>query len=151
MSLYRQVVEHPGLELLPYKLQQRLRQWEQDTGHHHPDSYGYNGFAIAPGWKVGGWPWARAVDPRRWRRPLVCDCGELLELILKIEGAEWGYDEEHGDYPWRPVEDADSDGDFEVYPAETQPTMIMIGDAYRLWVFTCPGSPDHPARTTVEW
>lgn len=74
-----------------------------------------------------------------------------MELLLQVEGAEWGYDEDRGVYPWRPVEDADGDGEFEVYPWETQPTMIMIGDAYRLWVFTCPASPDHPARTTVEW
>jgi hypothetical protein len=40
--------------------------------------------------------------------------------------------------------------EFEVFPAETQPTMVMIGDAYRLWVFTCPVSADHPARTMVE-
>lgn len=143
-----QVVEYPGLELLPVKLQQRLRQWEQDAGQRY---HGYDGVAIAPGWKVGGWPRARAVDPLRWGGPLVCACGELLELLLKIEGAEWGYDEDRGDYPWRPVEDADGDGDFEVYPAETQPTMIMIGDAYRLWMFACPASADHPARTTVEW
>jgi maltose alpha-D-glucosyltransferase/alpha-amylase len=41
-----------------------------------------------------------------------------------------------GVYPWRPVEDADSSGEFEVSPWETQPT--MIGDAYRLWLLTCP-------------
>jgi hypothetical protein len=29
--------------------------------------------------------------------------------------------------------------------------MTMIGDAYRLWVFACPASADHPARTIVEW
>jgi hypothetical protein len=139
-----QVVEYPELELLPDQLQRRLRRWEQDTGHHYWD------LAIAAGWKVGGWP--RGVGPwKLWRRPLVCACGELLELLLKIEGAEWGYDEDRGDYPWRPVEDVDSDGEFEVFSAETQPTMIMIGDAYRLWVFTCPASPDHPVRTTVEW
>jgi hypothetical protein len=143
-----QVVEYPGLELLPDELQQRLRQWEQDAGQR---SYGYDGVAIAPGWKVGGWPLARAVHPRRWGGPLACDCGELLELLLKVEGAEWGYDEDRGDYPWRPVEDANGDGDFEVYPWEVQPTMIMMGDAYRLWVFICPASADHPARTTVEW
>jgi hypothetical protein len=142
-----QVIEYPGLELLPEELQQRLRQWERDAG----PRYGYDGVAIAPGWKVGGWPRARAVDPWTWGGPLVCACGELLELLLKIEGGEWGYDEERGDYPWRPVEDANGDGDFEVYPREVQPTMIMIGGAYRLWVFTCPASADHPARTTVEW
>jgi hypothetical protein len=32
-----------------------------------------------------------------------------------------------------------------------QPTMMIVGAAYRLWVFTSPASPDHPARTTVEW
>jgi hypothetical protein len=141
-----QVVEYAELALLPDALQQRLRHWEQDTGQHY---YGYDGVAIAPGWKVGGW--RRGVAPWRWERPLVCACGELMELLLKIEGAEWGYDEDRGVYPWRPVEDADSSGEFEVYPWETQPTMIMIGDAYRLWVFTCPASPNHPARTTVEW
>jgi hypothetical protein len=141
-----QIVEYPGLELLPKELQQRLRQWERDTGQH---DYGYNGLAVAPGWKVGGW--TLGVRPWTWRRPLVCGCGELMELLLKIEGAEWGYDEDRGIYPWRPVEDADGDGDFEVFPWETQPTMIMIGDAYRLWVFACPASADHPARTMVEW
>jgi len=39
-----------------------------------------------------------------------------MELLLKVEGAEWGYDEDRGVYPWRPVEDADGDGEFEVYP-----------------------------------
>jgi hypothetical protein len=99
-----QVVEYPGLELLPAKLQQRLRQWQQDTGQR------YDGVAIASGWKVGGWPWAQTVDPLRWGGPLVCACGELLELLLKVEAAEWGYDQDRGDYPWRPVEDANGDG-----------------------------------------
>jgi hypothetical protein len=134
-----QVVEYPGLELLPNELQQRLRQWERDTGQH---CYGYDGVAVAAGWKVGGWT---------WRRPVVCACGQPMSLLLKIEGAEWGYDEDRGDYPWRPVEDADGDGGFEVFPWETQPTMVMIGDAYRLCVFTCPASADHPARTRAEW
>jgi hypothetical protein len=49
---------HPELELLPDELQQRLRQWEQDTGHH------YWGLAIAAGWKVGGW--TRGVGPWSW-------------------------------------------------------------------------------------
>lgn len=141
-----QILEYPGLDLLPDELQQRLRQWARDAGEH---AYGYDGLAIAPGWKVGGW--TRGVGAWTWGRPLVCACGELMELLLQVEGAEWGYDEDRGVYPWRPVEDADGDGEFEVYPWETQPTMIMIGDAYRLWVFTCPASPDHPARTTVEW
>jgi hypothetical protein len=141
-----QVVEYPELALLPDELQQRLRRWERETGQH---SYGYDGVAIAPGWKVGGW--TRGVGPWTWGRALVCTCGELMELLLKIEGAEWGYDEGRGVYPWRPVEDVDRSGEFEVYPWETQPTMIMIGDAYRLWVFACPASPDHPVRTTVEW
>jgi hypothetical protein len=141
-----QVVEYPELALLPDALQQRLRRWARDAGQHY---YGYDGVAVAPGWKVGGW--TRGVDRWRWGRPLVCACGELMELLLKIEGAEWGYDEDRGVYPWRPVEDADGDGEFEVFPWQTQPTMIMIGDGYRLWVFTCPASADHPARTMVEW
>jgi hypothetical protein len=37
-----------------------------------------------------------------------------MELLLKVEGAEWGYDEDRGVHPWRPVEDADGDGKFEV-------------------------------------
>lgn len=143
-----QVVEYPGLELLPDELQRRLRQWERDAGQRY---YGYDGVAIAPGWKVGGW--TRGLGPWTWmwRRPLVCACGELMELLLKIEDAEWGYDEDRGDYPWRPVEDAASDGKFEVYPWETQPTMITTGRCRALWLFSCPTSPDHPARTIVEW
>jgi hypothetical protein len=143
-----QVVEYPGLELLPDELQQRLRQWERDAGRRY---YGYNGVAIAPGWKVGGW--TRGLGPWTWRRPLVCACGEFMELLLKIEDAEWGYDEDRGDYPWRPVEDADADddGEFAVFQAETQPTMITTGRCRALWLFTCPVSPDHPARTIVEW
>jgi hypothetical protein len=143
-----QVVEYPGLDLLPDGLQQRLRQWEWDAGQRY---YGYDGVAIAAGWKVGGW--TRGLDPWRWRQPLVCACGELLELLLKIEEAEWGYDEDRGDYPWRPVEDADADddGEFEVYPWQTQPTMITTGRVRALWLFACPTSADHPARTMVEW
>jgi hypothetical protein len=99
-----QVVEYPELALLPDALQQRLRRWARDAEQHY---CGYDGVAIAPGWKVGGW--TRGVDRWRWARPLVCACGELMELLLKVEGAEWGYDEDRGVYPWRPVEDADSD------------------------------------------
>lgn len=129
-----QVLEYQYGGLLPEDLEQRLDQWEDETGF----SYQYE-LSIADGWKVGGWADWSLTDPY----PMLCDdCGKDMELLLTIASFEWD-----GDKSWRPLEDA---GPSAPYPVPNMPTQVIIGRGYSLWAFTCPSSFEHPHKLTME-
>jgi hypothetical protein len=125
-----QVTEYPYGGLLPAGLDQRIQQWESDAG----PSYQYE-LSIANGWKVGGWSSWSLTDPY----PMVCDCGQDLELLLTIASSEWDRGES-----WRPLEDLDTGFH------GCSPTQVTIGRGYSLWIFICPASFDHPHQMSMQ-
>jgi hypothetical protein len=127
-----QVVEYQYIDFLPPGLQTRLREWEEETGN----DYQFE-LSIASGTKVGGWSSWHLTDPY----PMVCECGADMELLLRIDGFEWDSDQS-----WRPLEEDRFDDPY----LFSQPTGIIIGRGYGLWVFTCPVSYDHPHRLSMQ-
>lgn len=75
---------------------------------------------------------------------MVCDCGEDMRLLLRVASSEWD-----GDAAWRPVEDEPT-GTEPRYPRADEPTMIVIGRGYSLWIFICPRSYDHPHQVSMQ-
>lgn len=128
-----QIVEYPDSQVLPADLQERIRRWEESSGHW------YSGLAVAHGWKAGGHAsWALAGP-----EPMVCDCGTGMELLLTADSGEWNADPGY----WRPVEDnASGVGS----PRRADPTQVWIGRGYRLQIFRCPVSPDHEFDMTMQ-
>jgi hypothetical protein len=90
-----QVVEYPYVDFLPDDLRNRIRAWEESNGNQY-----YDELSIAIGWKVGGYAAWNLTDPV----PMVCDCGADMELLLRIDSAEW---DDTGS--WRPLERATLD------------------------------------------
>lgn len=130
-----EVVEYPYVGELPRDLYERMGQWEDSTGHR----YHYD-LSIADGWKVGGWASWSLADPH----PIRCECGETMRLLLTIAGSEWT-----GTGSWRPLEDG-GEAEYREFPARSAPTMVTIGRGYRLYVFVCEESADHPCRTVMQ-
>jgi hypothetical protein len=128
------VLEYQYGGLLPEDLDQRIQEWEEETGL----SYQYE-LSIADGWKAGGWADWSLTDPY----PVVCDdCGQDMDLLLTIASFEWD-----GVGSWRPLEDPVMGPSV---PAPNEPTQVMIGRGYSMWIFTCPASFDHPHKITEE-
>jgi hypothetical protein len=50
---------------------------------------------------------------------------------------------------WRPLEDTDG-GEYHSYPEPYDPTEVQIGRGYRLWIFYCPRSFDHPHQLAMQ-
>ncbi|GAA3901616.1 hypothetical protein GCM10023084_62570 [Streptomyces lacrimifluminis] len=130
-----QVTEYPAPEQLPAAVSARVDAWQEDTGHH------YTEFAVAPGWKAGGWGVVSsdeddAADPPR------CGCGAVTAPLFTVGLSEWNEDDEGG---WRPLEDADAD-DRRCYPPVGDPTGIELGDE-ELQIYYCPESYEHPPVT----
>jgi hypothetical protein len=127
-----QVTEYPAPEQLPTAVSARVEAWQEDTGHH------YIQFAVAPGWKIGGWGVVSsdeddAADPPR------CGCGSSTEPLFTVGLSEWNEDDEGG---WRPAEDADAD-ERRCFPPVGDPTWIELGDE-ELQVYRCLESYEHP-------
>ncbi|WP_239095230.1 hypothetical protein [Planotetraspora silvatica] len=131
-----QVVEYPYEDFLPGHLRERIRIWEESSGHRY-----FSELSIAGGWKVGGYASWNLSGPQQ----MACDCGADMELLLKIGGGEW---DRTGS--WRPLEDAGPQSEFHEYPNRWDPTAITIGRGYALWVFTCPVSFDHPYGMSMQ-
>lgn len=130
-----QVTEYPAPTQLPAEVSARVDAWQEETGRH------YTEFAVAPGWKTGGWGVVPsdeddAGDPPR------CGCGTATEPLLTVGLSEWNGDDEGG---WRPLEDADAD-DRQCYPPVGDPTGIELGDE-ELQIYYCPRSYEHPPVT----
>lgn len=126
-----QVLEYQYGDLLPGDLGQRIGEWEQQSGL----SYQYD-LSIADGWKAGGWASWSLTDPY----PVTCDdCGRDMELLLTVASSEWD-----GEGSWRPIEE-DRDG-----PSAHEPTRVSMGRGYRMYVFTCPASFEHPHQLVMQ-
>ncbi|WP_127354163.1 hypothetical protein [Actinacidiphila soli] len=127
-----QVTEYPAVNQLPAAVGARVRAWQEDTGHR------YNEFAVAPGWKVGGWGVVPS-DERDSADPPRCGCGAVAEPLFTVGLAEWNG---HNAGGWRPVEDADAD-DRRCYPPAGSQTTVDLGDE-ELQIYRCPESYEHP-------
>ncbi|MFJ7073505.1 hypothetical protein [Streptomyces sp. NPDC098781] len=127
-----QVTEYPAPDQLPDAVAARVHAWQEETGHH------YTHFAVAPGWKIGGWG-AVPSDAPDQADPPRCECGTVTEPLFTVGLSEWNGDNEGG---WRPVEDADAD-DRRSYPPAGDPTQIELGDE-QLQIYHCPESHEHP-------
>lgn len=129
-----QVTEYPALNQLPPAVRARVHAWQEDTGRW------YDPFAVAPGWKVGGWGVTDTDSPTD---PARCACGAVAEPLFTVGPAEWNGDDEGG---WRPVEDADADGR-RCYPPVGSQTTVDLGDE-QLQIYRCPDADEHPPVTT---
>ncbi|MEU2622819.1 hypothetical protein ABZ642_32635 [Streptomyces sp. NPDC007157] len=97
-------------------------------------------FAVAPGWKVGGFARWGVTGPQE----LVCSCGSPMELLLAIGSAEW----EGVRGSWTPLGEATSAG-AEGAAART-PTRVVVGRGGSLLVFVCLGDPAHGHRVSLQ-
>jgi hypothetical protein len=127
-----QVIEYPGLVQLPAVLNERVRAWQDATGHH------YNELSTAPGWRVGGWgasPW-REEEPAE---PVRCGCGAEALPLFTLGMSEWHGRDSGG---WRPLEDADA-GTRRCHPPVGDPTTVDLGDE-QMQIHRCPVDSRHP-------
>jgi hypothetical protein len=129
------VVEYPWWQDLPAELGRRVRAWDLE----HDGLY-HRQLAMAPGWKVGGWPPWPTTDPV----PMYCArCGTPMRHLLQIDGGEWG-DRQR----WRPLEERDLDAGTAGYAAE--PTGVVVGRSGLYRIFHCPRCPDAPVPFRVD-
>lgn len=131
------ITEYPDTEDLPEPLQDRIHAW-QDTLGEEP-SYDYrNDLSVAPGLKTGGWPyWPHCP------RPIECDCGSEMSLLLTLPHGE------RGARSWTPIEDrfhAAKPG----YDAEFHDPTGFTGARDELLVFVCRQDPRHEVRIDIE-
>lgn len=127
-----QVTDYPDLNQLPAAVGARVHAWQEETGHH------YTEFAVAPGWKTGGWGVVSSDEPD-CADPPRCACGAVTEPLFTVGPGEWNGNNRGG---WRPVEDADAD-DRHCYPPVGGATKIDLGDE-QLQIYRCPESCEHP-------
>lgn len=144
-----------------------------------PEEFYRNDLSVAPGWKVGGWPFWGPTDPT----PRLCTaCGTEMTPLLTIATFEW----DHDTRGWSP--DAEQAGtgtaatgagpegqavlDFfqaqgipvhdrgrvrrsgpaqpVTDPALREPTAVRIGDGQRQQLYYCPLSPEHPHAELMQ-
>jgi hypothetical protein len=133
-----QVVEYPWWQQLPADLGHEVRVWDAEhDGRYHRQ------LAVAPGWKVGGWPQWPTTDPL----PLYCPgCGGAMRQLLQVDSGEWGDAER-----WCPREDralaARTDA---AYLAAAEPTGVIAGHTGLYRIFTCPTCPPGPDALRVD-
>lgn len=133
------ITEYEYIESLPDDLRRRIEDWEEATGHDYRGE-----LSLALGWKVGGFASWSLSGPQ----PVVCECGRDMKPLLTIDTCEW--ESPYGG-SWRPVEEPEHPaGEFESLANPNMPTAIVISRGYALYVFTCPGSFDHPLRFTMQ-
>ena len=146
-----QITEYPDLMDLGEDLQALLEQWSTwQTAGAAPDSYyepapqEFYGLELstAPGWKVGGWPSWGVTDPVLVSCPA---CGTRMVPLLTIASNEWDAATEN----WIPIED-EAHAESGAYPDLRHPAMIQLGDDYRLQIYACPASPDHPYAELLQ-
>ncbi|MFF3489203.1 hypothetical protein ACFYXC_39085 [Streptomyces sp. NPDC002701] len=129
-----QVSEYPAPPQLPAEVRARVDAWQEDTGRY------YIQFAVAPGWKIGGW--GAVPSDGDYGNPPRCGCGAVTAPLFTIGLGEWNGGDEGG---WRPLEDADAD-ERRCYPAVGDGPMIDLGDE-QLQIYYCPQSYEHPPVT----
>lgn len=134
-----QVREYQYGGLLPEELDGRITAWERETqgGNEEPLS-GHSYFwdlSLATGWKVGGFANWSLTDPY----PVNCaECGAAMTLLFTADSGEWAREGSS----WRPVE--------EPVAASPNPTDVLIGRGYALYVLRCPTSFHHPFATAMQ-
>lgn len=130
------VTEYPWHEELPREIRDELRNWETD----YP-AYQY-GLSIASGCKLGGgmsWEVTDMGDP-----PTCDECGSVARLVLQLDSSEWDGASDHDGGPprWRPIEDADLEGD--AHWEAIEPIGMAIGRYSHGGFFGCPNDHHHP-------
>lgn len=133
-----QVREYQYGGLLPEALDTRITAWEEQIEEEADDEDGLSyqlDLSLAPGWKVGGFANWSLTDPH----PVDCpECGTGMTLLFTADSSEW----EGSGGSWRPIE--------EPVNASSNPTDVVIGRGYALYVFHCPVSFDHPPVTAMQ-
>ncbi|MEV6279676.1 hypothetical protein [Nocardia sp. NPDC051832] len=124
-----QITEYEYHALLPADLAARVAAWEERTGRRY--SWGRS---ITTGWKVGGYASWSLTDPQ----PMNCEsCGSSMTLLLKAHHCEWD-----GEELWHPA-GADTQD-------ERDPTGIVIGRGYALWMWVCDADFEHPVGLSMQ-
>jgi hypothetical protein len=129
-----------------------------------PEEFYRNSLSVAPGWKVGGWPFWGPTDPT----PRQCTaCGTDMAPLLTIATFEW--DDATRDWS---AQEGQAVVDFfraqciavhdrgrvgrpgtaqpATDPAPRQPTAVQIGDGQRQQLYYCPLSPEHPHAELMQ-
>ncbi|MFI6866243.1 hypothetical protein [Nocardia sp. NPDC050406] len=134
-----QVTEYPDFRDLSKELREQIGDWSvwqaADTGVDSayeiaPEEFYANELAIAPGWKVGGWPGWGAADPS----PLLCPtCDSDMDALLTIATFEAATSSS-----WLPHEE----------PAHEpligfNHTAVQIGSGYDQHLYVCRAAPEH--------
>lgn len=149
-----QVTEYPTAVHLCYGLDrelcQRIAAWCRERAGTGPrdddreppsnDADAYDEMSACGTWKVGGLPFWSNRDP--WR---VCcaDCGAEMSPLLQIGSGEWFDDLGY----WVPLEDLPEILAVPLKPHFTgNPPQVSLPDGFRLQIFICPDSSDHPHR-----
>jgi len=122
---------------LPTHLRTRIRAWQRQSGYDY-----FGDLSVAPGWKLGGFTRWTFTDPR----PMLCDCGARLAVLMAMDSTEW----DGASRSWRPDEDEWDDHLSLLHQPAGTPTGIHIGRSYTLWIYYCPRSYDHPAKTAMQ-
>ncbi|MFF0205185.1 hypothetical protein [Streptomyces sp. NPDC005017] len=166
------VTEYPAPHELPEELADRLYDWGEEqenpdhpAAHHRPEEladrlhdtgeeeedpeegpggpyYEYE-LSVAPGWKIGGWaPWGYG-DPK----PLHCDiCSARYEPLFTIDSGESsGWSD-----TWTPLTDLEKPSGPVGLRTPHDAPMVKIGSGYRMQIYICPTSFDHPHLEVMQ-
>lgn len=139
-----QVFEYPPGHLLDGELEQQANEWSKTNGFGYWDFY-----AVAPGWKAGGWPAGFTFrDPPDPEEQECGECGGPVDALLTVGSGEWDGATGH----WCPIEDGEDAEKPVGYPYRSalDPTMVTIGRGYTLQLYYCLNSPEHLPRTIVQ-
>ncbi|MFE9649895.1 hypothetical protein ACFYO0_38450 [Streptomyces sp. NPDC006365] len=177
-----QVTEYPNFMELDKELQQQLAdpsRWQgagaalDGSCSTAPEVFYRNCLSIAPGWKVGGWPFWGSTDPL----PRLCPaCSIEMDPLLTIATFEWDDDtrswspeaEQARPRPSAAETDSETQAVVDFFRAQgiavhdrgrvgrthaappvpdlapRQPTAVQIGRGGRQQLYICPLSSDHP-------
>lgn len=138
------VREYPPDHLLDRDLYRQAAEWATEHGLGR-----WNDYALAPGWKAGGWPAAFTFRDPAEAEELQCgECGGPVEALLTIGGKEWDWPagsdrpSEYGSDTVKPAAHP--------YRSVKDPTKVTIARGYTLQIYYCLASPAHLPRAIVQ-
>ncbi|MFD0268577.1 hypothetical protein ACFVGY_18690 [Streptomyces sp. NPDC127106] len=142
-----QITEYPNSLELSQELREQLGDWSRwqaaDAGVDssyapYPESYYHSNLSVAPGWKAGGWPQWGYTDPSPRQCPA---CDTAMDALLTIAT----FESNGNDHSWIPYEDqaAASSTDHD-HSDIRRPTGVQIGSGYKIQLYACPATPEHP-------
>lgn len=107
------------------------------------DAGRYDAISATATWKTGGWPFWSFRDP--W--PIHCAaCDATMAPLLQVGSGEWFDDLDY----WTPVEDlADIHAGSLAPGTHGNPPQISLAHGYRLQIYVCPDSADHPHQQVL--